>query len=65
MPENIKGKRILVAEDNELNAEITLTVLRENGLFAERAANGKECVEMLKEKPEDYYDMIFMDIQMP
>ena len=65
VPENIKGKRILVAEDNELNAEITLTVLRENGLFAERAANGKECVEMLKEKPEDYYDMIFMDIQMP
>ena len=65
VPEDIKGKRILVAEDNELNAEITLTVLKEKGLLVERAANGKECVEMLKEKPADYYDMILMDIQMP
>ena len=65
VPEDIKGKRILVAEDNELNAEITLTVLKEKGLLVERAANGKECVEMLKEKPVDYYDMILMDIQMP
>ena len=65
VPEEIKGKRILVAEDNELNAEITLTVLKEKGLLVERAANGKECVEMLKEKPADYYDMILMDIQMP
>ena len=63
--QDIKGKRILVAEDNELNAEITLTVLRENGLLVERAANGNECVEMLKKRPEDYYDMILMDIQMP
>ena len=65
VPEDIKGKRILVAEDNELNAEITLTVLKEKGLLVEQAANGKECVEMLKEKPADYYDMILMDIQMP
>ena len=65
VPEDIKGKRILVAEDNELNAEITLTVLKEKGLLVERAANGKECVEMLKEKPADYYAMILMDIQMP
>lgn len=65
VPEDIKGKRILVAEDNELNAEITLMVLKEKGLLVERAANGKECVEMLKEKPADYYDMILMDIQMP
>ena len=65
VPEDIKGKRILVAEDNELNAEITLTVLKEKGLLVERTANGKECVEMLKEKPADYYDMILMDIQMP
>ena len=65
VPEDIKGKRILVAEDNELNAEITLTVLKEKGLLVERAAIGKECVEMLKEKPADYYDMILMDIQMP
>ena len=65
VPEDIKEKRMLVAEDNELNAEITLTVLKEKGLLVERAANGKECVEMLKEKPADYYDMILMDIQMP
>ena len=37
----------------------------ENGLKAERAANGKQCMEMLKKMPEDYYDMILMDIQMP
>ena len=42
-----------------------MTVLKENGLKAERAANGKQCMEMLKKMPEDYYDMILMDIQMP
>ena len=49
---------MLLAEDNELNAEIAMTVLKENGLKAERAANGKQCIEMLKKMPEDYYDMI-------
>lgn len=63
--DNILGKRVLLAEDNELNAEIAMTVLKENGLKAERAANGKQCIEMLKKMPEDYYDMILMDIQMP
>ena len=65
VPKNIRGKRILVAEDNDLNAEIILTVLEENGLLAEHARNGKECVEMLKQMPENYYDLILMDIQMP
>ena len=63
--DSILGKRVLLAEDNELNAEIAMTVLKENGLKAERAANGKQCIEMLKKMPEDYYDMILMDIQMP
>ena len=63
--DRILGKRVLLAEDNELNAEIAMTVLKENGLKAERAANGKQCMEMLKKMPEDYYDMILMDIQMP
>ena len=63
--DSILGKRVLLAEDNELNAEIAMTVLKENGLKAERAANGKQCMEMLKKMPEDYYDMILMDIQMP
>ena len=62
--DSILGKRVLLAEDNELNAEIAMTVLKENGLKAERAANGKQCMEMLKKMPEDYYDMILMDIQM-
>ena len=63
--DSILGKRVLLAEDNELNAEVAMTVLKENGLKAERAANGKQCMEMLKKMPEDYYDMILMDIQMP
>ena len=63
--DSILGKRVLLAEDNELNVEIAMTVLKENGLKAERAANGKQCIEMLKKMPEDYYDMILMDIQMP
>lgn len=61
----LKGKRILLAEDNELNAEIAIELLSEEGLVIERAENGVVCVEMLEKAPEDYYDMILMDIQMP
>lgn len=57
--------RILVAEDNDLNAEITLTILTEYGFQAERAKDGCECVQMLRERPEHYYDVVLMDIQMP
>lgn len=63
--DGIKGKRILLAEDNELNAEIAKTVLEEKGILVECAEDGNVCIEMLKEKPEDYYDAILMDIQMP
>nr|WP_256442223.1 ATP-binding protein [Eubacterium sp. MSJ-13] len=62
---NIKGKRILIAEDNELNAEIAMTVLQENGILAECAEDGKICVERLEKMPEGYFDAILMDIQMP
>ncbi len=62
---NVKGKKILIAEDNELNAEIAMTVLKENGIQAECVDDGKACVEGLAQKPEDYYDAILMDIQMP
>lgn len=62
---NIKGKRILIAEDNELNAEIAMTVLQENGILAECAEDGKICVEKLEKMPEGYFDAILMDIQMP
>lgn len=59
------GKRILLAEDNELNAEIAITILEEEGLKVEWAEDGIKCLEMLKKVPEDYYDVILMDIQMP
>lgn len=62
---NLKGKRILLAEDNDLNAEIAMTILGENGLEIERAADGKICVDMIRAAREDYYDGILMDIQMP
>lgn len=61
----LMGKRILLAEDNELNAEIAITILEEEGLKVEWAEDGIKCLEMLKKVPEDYYDMILIDIQMP
>lgn len=58
-------KRILLAEDNELNAEIAVTILSENGFTVERAKDGVECIEKLCSNPVGYYDVILMDIQMP
>ena len=63
--QKMNGKRILIAEDNDLNAEIAMTVLSENGLLCERAEDGEVCVRVLTEKPAGYYDAILMDIQMP
>lgn len=63
--EPLKGKRILLVEDNELNAEIAITILEEGGLKVEWAEDGRKCLEIVQEKPEDYYDLILMDIQMP
>ena len=60
-----KEKRILLAEDNELNAEIAITILEENGFKVERAEDGCKCVELFSEKPAGYYSPILMDIQMP
>ncbi|MGN0164847.1 MAG: hybrid sensor histidine kinase/response regulator [Lachnospiraceae bacterium] len=60
-----KGKRILLAEDNELNAEIAITILREAGFEVEHAADGLICVNMMDKNDAGYYDMILMDIQMP
>lgn len=59
------GRRILLAEDNDLNAEIAIELLGEKGLLIERAADGEECCTMLAQAPEGYYDLILMDIQMP
>ena len=61
----LKGCRILLAEDNDLNAEIVVTILEESGLTVERTADGELCIEALKAHPVGYYDAILMDIQMP
>ena len=61
----LKGCRILLAEDNDLNAEIVVTILEESGLTVERTADGELCIEALKAHPAGYYDAILMDIQMP
>ena len=63
--ELLMGKRVLLAEDNELNAEIAVTILEEDGLKVEWAEDGVQCLEMLQKMPEGYYDVILMDIQMP
>ena len=60
-----KGKRILLAEDNELNAEIAITILEEAGFVVEHAEDGIICVDMMEKAEADYYDLILMDIQMP
>ena len=65
LSENLQGKRILLAEDNALNAEIAMTILQAAGFIVELAENGEECIQMLEEQPVGYYDLILMDIQMP
>lgn len=60
-----EGKRILLAEDNELNWEIAESLLSEIGLELEWAENGKVCVEMFAASPQGYYDAVLMDIRMP
>ena len=61
----LKGKHILLAEDNDLNAEIAITILERAGLQVERVENGFECVNKVMENPCGTYDLILMDIQMP
>ena len=62
---DFRGKRVLVAEDNELNAEIALTILAEAGMEADRAVDGQEAIDMLRAHPQHWYDLVLMDIQMP
>ena len=61
----IKGKRILIAEDNELNAEIAKTVLEDVGALVTRVEDGQQAVELFKEKPAGTFDVILMDLMMP
>ena len=59
------GKRILLAEDNEMNQMIAEAILTEAGFEVEIAADGEMAVEKMKTAPAGYYDIILMDIQMP
>lgn len=59
------GKRLLLAEDNELNAEIAMELLEELGFEVEHAEDGVICVDMVQRMEPGYYDLILMDIQMP
>ncbi len=61
----IKGKRILLVEDNELNAEIAKTVLEDVGALVTRVEDGQQAVELFKEKPAGTFDAILMDLMMP
>lgn len=62
---NFDGKRILIVEDNDINREIAEEIIGSFGVTIETASNGKQAVESFKEKGEGYYDLIFMDVQMP
>ena len=59
------GRRVLLVEDNELNRELALAVLEETGMHIDCAEDGIEAVNMINEAPEDKYDLVLMDIQMP
>ena len=62
---NFEGKRILLVEDNSLNREIATVLLEETGAVVEEAENGLVAVNMVKNSSPGYYDLVFMDIQMP
>ena len=62
---SLRGKHILLAEDNELNAEIAIAILEETGLIIDRVEDGIQCVNRIEQMPAGTYDMILMDIQMP
>ena len=62
---DLTGRRVLLAEDNELNAEIAKAILEDVGIVVDVADNGSGCVDAIMDSPAGYYDMILMDIQMP
>lgn len=63
--EEIRGKRVLLVEDNELNREIVKVILEDEGLLVEEAEDGMEAVDMVSKSTAGYYNLILMDIQMP
>lgn len=62
---NLAGKHVLLAEDNELNAEITMAILDDNEILVDHAQDGIICIDMLNKAAPGYYDMVLMDVQMP
>ena len=62
---NLEGRRCLLVEDNELNAEIAAEIIGETGMAVENAWDGAEAVEMVTNAADGTYDIVFMDIQMP
>lgn len=62
---DFEGKRVLLAEDNMINASIAIDILEDAGFAVEHAQDGVMCVDMLNKAPAGYYDVILMDIQMP
>ena len=63
--EMLSGKHVLLAEDNDLNAEIAEFILEDMGLVVDRVEDGIQCVARMEQKPAGTYDLILMDIQMP
>ena len=63
--QDFSGKRILLVEDNDINAEIATEILQMTGAAIEHVWNGQEAVDILSTVPDGHYDLVFMDIQMP
>lgn len=63
--DSVKGKRVLIAEDGDMNAEIIMEIISDYGIKADRAKDGLECVKMIETAPIGYYSLVLMDIQMP
>ena len=63
--QNLEGRRVLLAEDNEINTFVARRILESKGIIVEHAENGKRAVEMVEQNPEGYFDAIVMDIRMP
>lgn len=64
-PVQLEGRRILIAEDNELNAEIVMAMLEPTGALMEHVWNGQEAVDTFNASPEGFYSLVLMDVQMP
>ena len=63
--EKLSGRRILLAEDNELNREIAVFLLKDEGISVTEAEDGQQALECFLKMPEGYYDAVLMDIMMP